>query len=118
MFTVAEQIAEVEREIAIRERVYARWVKVGKTSQAAADLQQGRMKAALDTLKRAMPLLADRDPGALPTGEVFGPAKVKEVERARILGILGTMLDSNAYYQLVQKLQSADSGKTERHGHG
>lgn len=49
-FTLTEQIAELKREVAIRENVYPRWVQSGKLKQADADKQIGRMKAALHTL--------------------------------------------------------------------
>lgn len=112
-YTIADQIAEVERELAIRERVYARWVLRGKINQKAADQQQGRLRAARDTLRRAMVLESDRPPGELPTGEFFGPAKVRAVERAKILGALANLIDSRAMYLLVQQLQAIDEGKTE-----
>ena len=112
-FTIADQIAEVEREIAIRDRVYARWVLRGKINQKAADQQQGRLRAARDTLRRAMVLESDRDPGELPTGEFFGPAKVRAVERAKILGVLANLIDSRAMFLVVQQLQAIDAGKTE-----
>lgn len=44
------QIKEVEREIAMRERVYPRWVESGKMTQAAAARQIENMKAVLSTL--------------------------------------------------------------------
>ena len=115
-FTIADQIAEVERELAIRERGYARWVLRGKINQKAADQQQGRLRAARDTLRRAMVLESDRDPGELPTGEFFGPAKVRAVERAKVLGVVAGMVDSGSMYIIVQRLQLIDAGKTEAHG--
>ncbi len=50
--TIDEQIAEVEREIRLREVVYPRWVAAPKPklSQAQADKQIGRMRAVLITL--------------------------------------------------------------------
>lgn len=48
--TLAEQIAEVKREIAIRERVYPKWVKDGKMKAHAAERGIALMKAALHTL--------------------------------------------------------------------
>lgn len=52
--TIDEQIAEVEREIRLREVVYPRWVAAPKPklSQAQADKQLARMRGVLDTLKR------------------------------------------------------------------
>lgn len=53
-YTIEEQIAEVEREIRLREVVYPRWVAMPKPklSQAQADKQLGRMRAVLATLER------------------------------------------------------------------
>lgn len=48
---LAEQIAEVEREIAMRESVYPRWVELKRISQAKADRQFAAMSAALETLR-------------------------------------------------------------------
>jgi hypothetical protein len=45
-----EQIACVEREIALRQRVYPRRVADKKMSQALADKQLAAMSAVLDTL--------------------------------------------------------------------
>lgn len=47
------QMKEVEREIALRQRVYPRWIADGRLTQAAADRQIGVMKAVLETLKMA-----------------------------------------------------------------
>ncbi len=108
--TIAEQIAEIERELAIRDRTYARWVDKGKITKKAADLQQDRMRAARDTLKRAMVELPGRNPGLMPSGESFGPAKVREVERAKVLNALRSLIDDHAMYKLVAALQAADAG--------
>jgi hypothetical protein len=48
--TVNEQIACVKREIAMRERVYPRWVAAGKMTKAKADHELAAMRAVLDTL--------------------------------------------------------------------
>lgn len=45
-----DQIASVEREIAMRQRVYPSWVAKGKMKQEAADLEIARMEAASVTL--------------------------------------------------------------------
>jgi len=50
-FTLDEQIACVEREIRMRERVYPRWVEAKKMSQAKADHEIACMRAALKTLQ-------------------------------------------------------------------
>lgn len=52
--TLEEQIEEVERELAIRERVYPRWINASKPkiSPAVADKQMKRMRAVRDSLIR------------------------------------------------------------------
>lgn len=47
---LAAQLAEVRREIALRERVYPRWVAGGKVTQAGADAKLAAMRAVADTL--------------------------------------------------------------------
>jgi hypothetical protein len=47
------QIACIEREIAMRERVYPNWVASGRMSQAKADAELLAMRAALETLRGA-----------------------------------------------------------------
>ena len=47
------QVSEVEREIALRRRVYPRWTAAGRLSQAAADRQIVTMEAVLATLREA-----------------------------------------------------------------
>ena len=39
MFTVAEKIAEIDRELAQRRKVYPRWVQLGKIGKHAAERQ-------------------------------------------------------------------------------
>ena len=53
-----DQIAELEREIKVRERVYARWVNTRKMKPETASKQRERMEAARDTL---LGVLADRE---------------------------------------------------------
>jgi hypothetical protein len=51
--TLAEQIAEVRRELRMREAVYPREVaRRGRFTQAQADRQINTMRAALETLER------------------------------------------------------------------
>lgn len=45
-----EQIACVKREIAMRERVYPRFIESGKLKQQKADREIEAMKAVLETL--------------------------------------------------------------------
>jgi hypothetical protein len=49
--TIEEQIAEVERELALRRQVYPRRVDEKKMSQNASDLHMRRMEAVLATLR-------------------------------------------------------------------
>ncbi len=50
--TLAEQIAEVARECAMRERVYGNWVLSGKMKLEDSQRQIRRMRAVLATLER------------------------------------------------------------------
>lgn len=50
--SIAEQIACVKRELGMRERVYGRWVEVGKMTQAKAERETREMRAVLATLER------------------------------------------------------------------
>jgi hypothetical protein len=50
MITLDRQIACVRREIALRERVYPKFVSGGRMKQAAADDEIAAMKAVLETL--------------------------------------------------------------------
>jgi hypothetical protein len=46
----SEQLREIRREIAVRERVFPRWVENGKISQKDADRKLAIMRAVADTL--------------------------------------------------------------------
>jgi len=48
--TVEQQIAEVQREIALRENIYPRWVETGRLTKQKADHQIACMKAVLGVL--------------------------------------------------------------------
>ena len=48
--SLAQQIEEVEREIALRERVYPHQVASGKMRQSVADYHLDRMRAVFRTL--------------------------------------------------------------------
>jgi hypothetical protein len=50
-FSLVAQIAEVEREIVMRNKVYPQWVARAKMKQGEADYHLGRMEAVLVTLK-------------------------------------------------------------------
>lgn len=45
-----QQIASVRRELAMRQRVYPKWVKDGRMKQDAADKEMAAMQAVHDTL--------------------------------------------------------------------
>lgn len=47
---LVDQIGELERELKVRERVYARWVQTGKMKPEVAGRQVEHMQAARDTL--------------------------------------------------------------------
>ena len=49
--TITDQIKCVERELKMRERVYARWVTSGKMSAKKADHETKAMEAVLETLR-------------------------------------------------------------------
>lgn len=51
VFTLAEQIACVEREIAMRRRVYPRWVGAKRMTAAKAAAEIATMESVLSTLK-------------------------------------------------------------------
>lgn len=52
MTTLADEIACVRREVGMRERVYPRWVQLGRMSQTQADKETVAMKAVLTRLER------------------------------------------------------------------
>jgi hypothetical protein len=51
MIPLSEQIACVQREIAMRERLYPRWVTDGKKAAHWADKELAGMRAVLATLE-------------------------------------------------------------------
>jgi hypothetical protein len=51
MISYAEQLASVEREIAMRKRVYPRWVEAGKMTKSKADAEIRIMEAVAETLR-------------------------------------------------------------------
>ena len=60
LFPISMQIQEVQREIAMRERVYPAWVGKGKMKQSTADQHMNLMRAVLRTLEQVK---ADDDAG-------------------------------------------------------
>lgn len=57
---IEDQIAEIKREIRMREGVYPKWVQSGRMKQADSDRQIARMRAVLETLEAVK---AGREPG-------------------------------------------------------
>jgi len=49
--TIEQQLACVRREIAMRERVYPRWVEQGKMKPESAKRELDSMRAVLETLQ-------------------------------------------------------------------
>lgn len=60
-WSIADQIAEVEREIAFRGMVYPKWVSQGRMIEAVAKRRIGMMIAVRDTLIK----LREPDPQGL-----------------------------------------------------
>ncbi len=50
--TLEQQIACVRRELAMRQRVYPKWVTAGRMTQQQADHEVNAMTAVLATLER------------------------------------------------------------------
>jgi len=67
-YPIEIQIAAVKRELAMRERVYPRWVDAGKTTQAKADHELAVMREVLATLERL------RDSRPTEQQDIFGSA--------------------------------------------
>ena len=52
MITLAEQIAEAQRELALRRKCYPAWVKSGQLDAGDASHQLQAMEAIVQTLRR------------------------------------------------------------------
>jgi len=52
MITIDQQIAEVKREIGMRERVYPRFIEQKRITQAQADERITILQSVLETLER------------------------------------------------------------------
>ena len=100
MITIEEQIACIERELGMRVKLYPRWVKGGKLTQAAADEELARMRAVLLTLQRVQQGLDHQVPGA---------EQIREGERARVLCTLAPMVHTDVYLRLQRKLKAMNS---------
>ena len=53
--TIQEQLAAARREVAMRRRVYPRWVESGRMSQHTADHEMACMVAIVETLRGLVP---------------------------------------------------------------
>lgn len=100
MITIEEQIACIERELGMRVKLYPRWVKSWKLTQAAADEELARMRAVLLTLQRVQQGLDHQVPGA---------EQIREGERARVLCTLAPMVHSDVYLRVQRKLKALNS---------
>lgn len=52
MIPLADQLAELEREIALRERVYKGWIADRKLTPERAQIQMDRIRAAAATVRK------------------------------------------------------------------
>lgn len=52
-YTLNEQYLEVQRELAMRKRLYPQWVERGTLTELKADRQIGCMEAVLETIRKA-----------------------------------------------------------------
>lgn len=66
MITIEQQIAEVRREIGMRERVYPRFVSAGRITHEQATERIARLRGVLQTLEQL------RDERAAQQGNLFG----------------------------------------------
>lgn len=51
-FTLSEMISEAKREVAVRERVYPKWIERGKLKPSESSRRIALMKAIADELER------------------------------------------------------------------
>ena len=72
MITLAEQIAEVQRELALRKACYPAWVKQGTLDPGAATYQLKVLEAVLHTLE--LTDFAQRQLALFPIQTAYGPA--------------------------------------------
>jgi len=111
--TIAEQIACVDRELAIRGRVYPRWVEKGKLRAEAADLEIKRMQAVRESLLRVQAELPARPPGVTATGDLFGPAKVRADERRKVLSAVLTIAGEETMLSVMDILKESQNATIE-----
>jgi hypothetical protein len=53
-FTLEEEIEELQRELAIREKVYPRWIQEGKIKRDQAEKKKGLLKSTIARLDREL----------------------------------------------------------------
>lgn len=95
--TMADQIAAVRREIAMRKNVYPKWVESGRLKPAEAEREQARMQAVHDSLER----LAELDRLADLKAQHAGPAREY---------VLGYALAATGHVMMIRKLDGTPSG--------
>ena len=72
MISLADQIAEARREVALRKRLYPGWVKRGTLTEGEATYYLKAMEAIVQTLiqldmdQRQLPLFQSSSPGQAP----------------------------------------------------
>lgn len=64
--SLADQLAEVERELAMRERIYPKWALSGQLKAETGDRQFARLRAVRDTLRALRDEEAKRRKPELP----------------------------------------------------
>ena len=95
---LTEQIVCVERELVMRRKHYPRWVKQGKITQAAADLEIDRMDAVLQSLLALR--MVDGVPGLLARGVI------KVEERERVLAIVARHMHSSPFIRVAENVRA------------
>lgn len=98
---IDEQISSVVRELKMRDRVYPRWVQLGKLTQENADLEMNRMRAVLATLQR------------VGRGEKRDHPELDEVRQAayaRVLCLFAPHMHSSKLLRLKKELEEAGTG--------
>ena len=88
MIPIEEQIAELDRELKLREKVYPRWITAGKLSKENADQQIARLTAARETLLTV-------DAGLLREADA-----VRRDEANRVLNVILNLMHSSQAVKL------------------
>ena len=96
--TIEEQIACAERELGFRQRLYPRWLKAGKITEAAAKEEIERMSAILVTLRRVQVGQDHHVPNA---------AEIRRGAEARVICALTPLAPSAVIMRLQAKLREA-----------